>query len=448
MNGAAPSLLRAVEGSLVELLGSSEEDAIRAVDVVLRHAIDNRASDVHLEPWEDCVSVRYRIDGLLHEVARLPIQHYPKILGRVKVVARMLTYQKDLPQDGRIDPEATACGKAMRVSTFPTVYGEKIVIRVLDADPSLFALDALGFRADIGAALRTIVGRPQGTLLLTGPASSGKTTTIYALLKEVIGARATATHVATIEDPVEYRLGHIAQTEVNPHVGFTFEAALRSLMRQDPEVIMIGEIRDVETARAAIQAGLTGHLVISTIHSGTAAGVFTRLLDMGVEPYLIASSVTGVLAQRLLRRNCLACAAPYTPDPATAARFGMAERLQIADCGLRIDCTTKSHVNDDIVVRSTIGDPQSRFMRGRGCDVCQGIGYRGRNAIGELLTVDETVANLILSRPRTFTVHEAALTQGMIPLAADGARCVCEGLTTIEELARVLPSDGMSAASA
>ncbi len=428
---AALAPLRAVEGSLVELLGSNEEDAIRAVDVVLRHAIDNRASDVHLEPWEDCVSVRYRIDGLLHEVARLPIQHYPKILGRVKVVARMLTYQKDLPQDGRIDPEATACGKAMRVSTFPTVYGEKIVIRVLDADPSLFALEALGFRAELGAALRMIVGRPQGTLLLTGPASSGKTTTIYALLKEVIGARATATHVATIEDPVEYRLGCIAQTEVNPHVGFTFDAALRSLMRQDPEVIMIGEIRDVETARAAIQAGLTGHLVISTIHSGTAAGVFTRLLDMGVEPYLIASSVTGVLAQRLLRRNCLACATPYTPDPAMAARFGMAFEAVGSEA---VGCRKREPTAYSL-------QPTAPFMRGRGCEVCQGIGYHGRSAIGELLTVDESVANLILSRPRTFTVHEAALTRGMIPLAADGARCVCEGLTTIEELARVLPSE-------
>jgi len=411
-----PAPLRAIEGSLRSLLGSSDEDAIRAVDVVLRHAIDNRASDIHLEPWEDCLSVRYRIDGLLHEAARLPIQHYPKILGRVKVVARMLTYQKDMPQDGRIDPEATACGKAMRVSTFPTVYGEKIVIRVLDADPSLFSLEALGFRAEVVAALRVIVGRPQGTLLLTGPASSGKTTTIYALLKEIINARTTAAHVVTIEDPVEYRLGRVAQTEVNPHVGFTFDAALRSLMRQDPEVIMIGEIRDLETARVAIQAGLTGHLVISTIHSGTAAGVFTRLLDMGVEPYLVASSITGVLAQRLLRRNCPSCATACAPDPALARRFGL------ADAGVPLVC-------------------------GRGCEACQGIGYRGRSAIGELLTVDDVIANLILSRPRTFAVHEAALARGMIPLAADGARCVREGLTTLEELARVLPAETVSMVS-
>ncbi|HNR34730.1 MAG TPA: GspE/PulE family protein [Candidatus Hydrogenedentes bacterium] len=412
-SSSIPAPLRAIEGSLRSLLGSSDEDAIRAVDVVLRHAIDNRASDIHLEPWDDCLSVRYRIDGLLHEAARLPIQHYPKILGRVKVVARMLTYQKDMPQDGRIDPEATACGKAMRVSTFPTVYGEKIVIRVLDADPSLFSLDALGFRAEVAAALRVIVGRPQGTLLLTGPASSGKTTTIYALLKEIINARTTAAHVVTIEDPVEYRLGRVAQTEVNPHVGFTFDAALRSLMRQDPEVIMIGEIRDLETARVAIQAGLTGHLVISTIHSGTAAGVFTRLLDMGVEPYLVASSITGVLAQRLLRRNCPSCATACAPDPALARRFGL------ADAGVSFVC-------------------------GRGCEACQGIGYRGRSAIGELLAVDDVIANLILSRPRTFVVHEAALNRGMVPLAADGARCVREGLTTLEELARVLPAETVS----
>ena len=398
-----------MQGTLTLLLRGGDEGAIKTVDAVLTHAVQNRASDVHFEPWEDCVSLRYRIDGLLHEVARLPILHHARLIGRIKVVAHMLTYQKDLPQDGRIDPEATPCGKAMRVSTFPTVYGEKVVIRVLDADPNLFSIDVLGFRPEVVTALRAIIARPQGTLLLTGPASSGKTTTIYALLKEILNQRTTSAHVVTIEDPVEYRLGRVAQTEVNPHIGFTFDAALRSILRQDPEVIMLGEIRDTETARAAIQAGLTGHLVISTIHSGTAAGVFSRLLDMGVEPYLVASSVTGVLAQRLVRRNCPHCRVSYTPpDPAMAPRFGLMT-------------------------------PRTVFQRGNGCEACQDIGYRGRSSIGELLVVNEEIADLVLAHSRTFTIHEAALRQGMLPLAADAARCVREGTTTVEELQRVLP---------
>ena len=397
-----------LEAELVGLLGSGDEGAIDMVDAALGQAILHRASDLHLEPWADCVALRYRIDGILHEVAHLPHEHLRQITGRIKVLARMLTYEKDVPQDGRIDPERTPCRKAMRVSSFPTVYGEKTVIRILDADPALFAVDALGFGTEVVEALRDLIDRPQGTLLLTGPASSGKTTTIYALLKEILEARAPSTHVVTIEDPVEYRLGRVSQTEVKPHSGFTFEAALRAVLRQDPEVIVLGEIRDPETARVAIQAGLTGHLVISTIHSGAAAGVFTRLLDMSVEPFLIASSVTGVLAQRLVRRNCTHCGAPYAPDPELRARFGLA----------KIDAA---------------------FRHGAGCEACQGIGYLGRTAIGEILTINDTIADLVLSHARTQAIHEAAVRDGMVPLAADAAKRVRQGATTIEEVKRVLP---------
>jgi len=397
-----------LEATLVTLLDSGEQGAIEMVDLALAQALVHRASDIHIEPWHDCVALRYRIDGILHEAAHFPRVHHAKVIGRIKVLARIITYQKDVPQDGRIDPEATPCGKAMRVSTFPTVYGEKIVVRLLDANPELFALDALGFTPEVTAALRAIIARPQGTLLLTGPASSGKTTTIYALLKEILGLRTPSAHVVTIEDPVEYRLGRVSQTEVNPHAGFTFEAALRALLRQDPEVIMLGEIRDTETARTAIQAGLTGHLVISTIHSGTAAGVFTRLLDMGIEPFLVASSVTGILAQRLLRRNCSHCTVEDTPDPALVARFGLADS----------------------------GVP---FRRGAGCPACLDIGYFDRIAIGELLMTNETIANLVLARSRTYTIHEAALLNGMTALATDAALRVKDGTTTLDELVRVLP---------
>ena len=397
-----------LESTLAALLDSGDQGAIEMVDMALSEALLHRASDIHLEPWQDCVALRYRIDGILHEAAHLPRAHHAKVIGRIKVLARIITYQKDLPQDGRIDPEATPCGKAMRVSTFPTVYGEKAVIRLLDANPDLFAIDALGFTPEVTAALRAIIARPQGTLLLTGPASSGKTTTIYALLKEILDLRTRSAHVVTIEDPVEYRLGRVSQTEVNPHAGFTFEAALRAILRQDPEVIMLGEIRDTETARTAIQAGLTGHLVISTIHSGTAAGVFTRLLDMGIEPFLVASSVTGILAQRLLRRNCPECAADYAPDPELVARFGLAA-------------------------------PDAVYRRGAGCPACLDIGYFGRTAIGELLMTNEAIADLVLARSRTYTIHEAALLNGMTTLATDAALRVKQGVTTLDEVVRVLP---------
>ncbi len=398
-----------LEALLAELLASGESGVIDMVDAMLGQALLHRASDVHIEPWDDVVSVRFRIDGLLHDAARVARRFHAQIVGRVKVLGRIVTYQKDLPQDGRIDPEATPCGKAMRVSTFPTVNGEKIVIRLLECGTAPFVLDTLGFGPEVVGALRSLISRPQGTLLLTGPSSSGKTTTIYALLREILDVRRPSPHCVSIEDPVEYRLGRVAQTEINPAAGFTFAAALRSVLRQDPEVIMLGEIRDTETAHAAIQAGLTGHFVISTIHSGTAAGVFTRLLDMGIEPFLIASSVTGVLAQRLVRRSCPECATEYAPDLALRSRFGMDESELV-------------------------------FRHGQGCAACQGIGFRGRAAVGELLMMDEGLGDLILTRPRTHVIHEAALRGGMRPLAEDAVRRAREGITTLEELQRVLPT--------
>ena len=299
----------------------------------------------------------------------------------------------------------------MRVSTVPTLKGEKTVIRLLGEMQDQFSLDTLGFSADTVSQMRTIITRPQGTLLLTGPSSSGKTTTIYSLLREIMSLQKNTTNIVTIEDPVECMIDKIAQIQLNPHVDFTFTTALRAILRQDPEVIMVGEIRDVETARMAIQSGLTGHLVISTIHSGTAAGVFTRLLDMGIEPFLVASSITGVLAQRLVRLNCPDCAAVYKPDPILVKHFATGKRAQ-------------------------------KFYKGKGCPACQNIGYRGRASIGEMLTAGATLADHVLRRETTRQLDAVAVEEGMVTLVADGYTKVSKGITTLEELMRVLPAPG------
>lgn len=400
-----------IEAHLNEALATRDLGVVGAVDRLVRQGVHHRASDVHLEPWAQSLAVRFRIDGVLHVVARLPLEQHAQIVSRVKVLAHLVAYQKLTPQEGRIDAHEDRLNAAMRVSTFPTVHGEKAVIRILSTPDRLLPLTSLGFRSDTVEAMREFIYRPHGVLLLTGPSSSGKTTTIYALLREIAATRQPAAHIVTIEDPVEYELGEIAQSEVQPAAGFTFESALRSLLRQDPDVIMVGEIRDAETARTAIQAGLTGHLVISTIHSGTAAGVFTRLLDMGVEPFLLGSAVTLVLAQRLVRVNCPNCRTPYEPEEALKSRFGLA------------------------------GHP-GPFLRGAGCEHCQGIGFRGRTAIAELLAMNDTLAELILARSRTRTIHQAATAARMMSLRKHGVEKVLDGVTTLEELRLVLPPPG------
>lgn len=393
-------------------LTDPESGAVDLVAEAINQAVHHRASDIHFEPWTDCIALRFRIDGALHEIARLPKEHQTRIVARIKILAKMVTYEKDAPQEGRIDGKEMDMPHAMRVSTIPTVDGEKTVIRILDASDKLLRLNELGFQPDFTEDLRDSVLRPQGTVLLTGPSSSGKTTTIYTLLRELKDCKQGSAHIVTIEDPVEYRLREIAQTEVNAHTGFTFATALRSLLRQDPEVIMVGEIRDEETAKAAIQAGLTGHLVISTIHSGTAAGVFARLIDMGVEPFLIGSSVTCVLAQRLVRMNCRHCLVQYEPAPSLLESW--------------------------IGPQEAEADPH--FFKGAGCRDCQGIGYIGRTAIGELLRVNENLAELILERPRTRKIHEQAVRDGMLTLAQDAVRRALAGQTTLEEVQTVLPA--------
>ncbi|MFP4502807.1 MAG: GspE/PulE family protein [Candidatus Hydrogenedentota bacterium] len=405
-----PIHLAEVKHCLMTALERTEESGMAdAVDLMISQAAYHGASDIHLEPWAEYVSLRYRIDGILQEVALIPRNFHPKIIARIKVMADMVVYRKEVPQDGRIDAEKTTCGRPLRVSTVPTVKGENTVIRLLGDLEGLYALDVLGFQPHVVAGLRESISRSQGALLLTGPSSSGKTTTIYALLREMMQLKQNATNIVTIEDPVEYVMDKISQIQVNTHVDFTFANALRSILRQDPEVIMVGEIRDLETAKMAVQAGLTGHYVISTIHSGTAAGVFTRLLDMGIEPFLVASSITAVLAQRLVRLNCPECTEPYEPPPILLERFNQVPEGQ-------------------------------QFYRGSGCEACEGIGYRSRAAVGELLAMDTALAELVLQRPTTSRLHEAAVAQGMETLLDDAFSKARKGITTVEELFRVMPT--------
>lgn len=408
VDSAPPIPRRNIEQLLQAALEDPDEGAATAVDIMLSQGAYHGASDLHLEPWQETITLRFRIDGMLQEIASLPKEHQARLAARIKVLAEMKVYQRELPQDGRIDSDKTSCALEMRVSTFPTVCGEKIVVRYMGATHDLMEVGQLGFPSEISQRLRALVARPQGTLLLTGPSSSGKTTTIYAMLRHIQGRAEAAQHIMTVEDPVEFQLNGVAQAQVSAQTGFTFATALRAMLRQDPEVLVVGEIRDVETAQIAVQAGLTGHLVISTIHSGTAAGAFTRLLDMGIEPYLVASSVTGVLSQRLVRMNCANCTAEYTPSPECIAEFGLQ-------------------------------DSDMRYYRGTGCADCHEIGYRGRTAIGELVTMRNEFAQIILEHGTTQRLTDAARQLKVPTLMDSGLSKVRSGLTTLEEIQRVLP---------
>lgn len=402
--------LNKVQARLMEALDKPNDAGISdAVDFLICQGAYHGASDLHLEPWAEVLSLRYRIDGILQQIATIPRVQMAKIMARIKVLADLVVYRKDVPQDGRIDADKTSCGRPMRVSSVPTVKGEKIVIRLLGERQEIYTLETLGFQPKVVYGLRELVNRSQGMVLLTGPSSSGKTTTIYALLREMMDLQENTINIVTIEDPVEYTMDRISQIQVNPQVEFTFANALRSILRQDPEVIMVGEIRDTETAQIATQAGLTGHFVISTIHSGTACGVFTRLLDMGIEPFLCASSISGVMAQRLVRLNCPQCSQPADPGPVLLEHF-------------------------------KIKGKKGKFLRGKGCAHCQGIGYRGRASLGELLTLTPELAEHILHRPTTAQLELLAIKAGMEPLVEDGLKKALKGITSLEELVRVLPT--------
>lgn len=392
--------------------GDEEIDIPKLVDCVIIDAVKAGASDIHIEPWENTVAVRVRISGVLNELVHLPSDLLPKITGRLKVMANLIGHETSLPQEGRASTFPEAGNVVLRVSTFPTIRGEKIVIRIFDPTSRSFNLEGLGMEDETLVTLKSLLAKPTGLILLTGPTGSGKTTAIYAALNHLIDRAGPTISVATVEDPVEFNLPLIAQSQCNPAREYTYPVALRSLMRQDPQVIMIGEIRDAETANIAVQAGLTGHLVLSTIHSSSTAGVFARLINMGIEPFLLASSIAGVLGLRLVRKNCPACSEEYTPEESV----------------LRL-------LPEDVIATA-------QFRRGIGCQTCAHTGFSGRGTVTEMLIVDEVLRDAILEKMPTLRFQELAIKGGLQTLWRLGLRRVIRGETTVEEIMRVIGMEG------
>jgi general secretion pathway protein E len=389
------------------LIGAaSEAPIIRLVNYILARGIERGASDIHLEPFEKTLRVRYRIDGILEDVEAPPKRLQTAILSRVKIMARLNIAESRLPQDGRVKLRIGGQEIDFRVSTVPTLFGESVVIRILDQAAVPLNLGRLGFPAETLTRFRRMTSVPHGMILVTGPTGSGKTTTLYGALQEI---RTAARKIITIEDPVEYQIAGVNQIQVKPQIGLTFASGLRSIVRQDPDVILVGEIRDRETAEIAIHSALTGHLVLSTLHTNDAAGAITRLLEMGVEEYLLPSSLIGVLAQRLVRTICEKCSAPREIS-ATFREEILREAGFAAEGDLRV---------------------------GEGCDACGGTGYRGRMGIFELLPVDEEIKDLILARADAGALRERAVARGMTLLREDGWDKTRRGITTIEEVLRV-----------
>jgi len=382
---------------------ASQAPIIRFVDLVLQEAVKAKASDIHFEPFEDQFRIRYRIDGSLYEMAPPPKNLASAVIARVKVLSSLNIAERRVPQDGRI--KTTIGGRAidLRVSTLPTQFGESVVLRILDKTVVNLSLDALSMQDDIKEGIRAMVSRPNGIFIVTGPTGSGKTTTLYSALREV---NTEDVKILTAEDPVEYEVEGIMQVPINHQVGLTFAAALRSFLRQDPDTIMVGEIRDLETAQIAVQASLTGHVVLSTLHTNDAPGAVTRLIDMGLEPFLISASLEGVLAQRLLRRICKACRTAYEPDKEVIGMLDV-EALEIAN---------------------------RKFYYGKGCPECNRSGYRSRQGLFELMTISDPIRTLITQKAPTLVLKQKAIEVGMRPLREDGLRCIFDGLTTIEEV--------------
>jgi type IV pilus assembly protein PilB len=378
---------------------------IKFVNLVIGQAIRDKASDIHFEPFEHEFKIRYRIDGALYEMAPPPKQLALAILSRIKVLASLNIAERRIPQDGRIKINIGGRPVDLRVSTLPTQFGESVVLRVLDQSAVRLDITQLGMPEDVYEGIHEIVRRPNGIFIVTGPTGSGKTTTLYSGLRLV---NTVDLKLLTAEDPVEYEIEGIMQVPVNPLVGLTFAAALRSFLRQDPDVIMVGEIRDLETAQIAIQASLTGHLVLSTLHTNDSAGAVTRLVDMGVEPFLIASSLEAVLAQRLVRRICTHCKTSYVPTADLLTQLGVA--------------------------RESVGNRQ--FFYGKGCPTCSQSGYRGRLGIYEWLRLSEALRDLVTQRAPTLVIKQKAIEQGMRTLRDDGLRAIFDGHTTIEEVVK------------
>ena len=397
--------LRETDGDAAVEAEANTTPIIRFVDLVLYHAIQDRASDIHFEPFENEFKIRYRVDGALYEMSPPPRHLALPVISRVKVMANMNIAERRLPQDGRIQKNIAGRNVDLRVSTLPTQYGESLVLRVLDRSIVNLDLEALGMPDYIFNFLLEMIERPNGIFIATGPTGSGKTTTLYSCLRKI---NTIDSKLLTVEEPVEYDLEGIVQVPVNEGIGLTFARALRSFLRQDPDRIMVGETRDLETAQIAIQASLTGHLVFTTLHTNDAPGAITRLIDMGVEPFLISSTLEAVLGQRLLRSICRQCRTTYEPSDTFLAELGIS--------------------------RADIGDKQ--FFYGKGCDACNNTGYKGRKGIYELLKITDPVRELINERSPTVTIRQKAIELGMITLRQDGLRSIYAGDTTIEEVLR------------
>lgn len=382
---------------------ASEQPIIRFVNLVLTQAIRDKASDIHFEPFEEEFKIRYRIDGALYEMAPPPKTLAIPVISRVKVISGLNISERRIPQDGRI--KITIAGRPidLRVSTLPTQFGESVVLRVLDRAVVNLELDTLGLPEDVHESILDVIKRPNGIIIVTGPTGSGKTTTLYSCLKVLNDVESK---LLTAEEPVEYEIEGIMQVPVNPGQGLTFARALRSFLRQDPDIIMVGEIRDLETAQIAIQASLTGHLVMSTLHTNDAPGAVMRLLDMGLEPFLIGASLEAVLAQRLVRRICTQCRTAYEPGESLINQLGL-NPIEIGD---------------------------KQFFYGRGCDHCNQSGYRGRLGIFEMLRVTDALRELISVKAAGLSIREKAMEQGMRTLRDDGLRAIFDGASTIEEV--------------
>ena len=380
---------------------------IKLVNKIFFEAVHSRASDIHVEPYEERVRIRFRVDGVLHDVFNLPRQQAAALLSRLKVMANLDIAERRLPQDGQSRIKIGRNLMDIRVSVIPTLGGERAVLRLLDKGSGKLGLEQIGFSADMLACFRNLIGASDGIILLTGPTGSGKTTTLYAAINEL---NCEEQNILTVEDPIEYQLPGIGQMQVRPKINLNFANCLRHILRQDPDVIMIGEIRDIETARIAIQASLTGHLVLSTLHTNDSASAVNRLIDMGIEPYLISSSVIAVMAQRLVRVICPHCKSTYRPDDKVVSLWGKDERVSIAG---------------------------GELYKGHGCEDCLQTGYLGRTAIFEMLVIDDEIKELITERRGSHVIEKRAIRKGMSTLRQDGLRKALAGETTLEEVCRV-----------